>query len=145
MSEAPTPKKTEKKGKSTDIIRVDAESLDVLSDEEQYPEDYPDYFPSGIVDYLVKKDETGILSKREDTRGRLALVYTAATFGIFVLGFVAAVIDAAVTGSSVVENLMQLLPLISGIFLGTLGFVLGYYFRGAEADDESKTPKVTGN
>ncbi len=120
------------------VFKVNSEDLDILDDDSQYPEDYPDYFPSGIVEYLAKKDETNILSKREDTRGRLALVYTVATFGIFVLGFIAAIIDAAVTGNSVVENLMQLLPLISGIFLGTLGFVLGYYFRRAEAEENER-------
>lgn len=153
MSEAPPSqqKKPRQKAK-VQVLPAEAEEdvfalpsgedadLDVMQDEaDQYPEDYPDYFPSGIVEYLVQKDETNIQSKREDTRGRLALIYTVATFGIFVLGFIVSVIDAAIAGTSMIDNLTQLLPLISGIFLGTLGFVLGYYFRRGEEDEKSST------
>ncbi len=72
------------------------------------------------------------LKRREDTRGTLALVYTVSTFIIFGLGMLIAVIDALIRNVSIVDNLKEILPLISGIFLSSLGFVLGYYFRKSE-------------
>jgi len=79
-----------------------------------------------------------ILGKREDVRGRLAIIFTLSTFGIFILGFVVAVLDAYWRGTSIIENLSTLLPLISGMFLGSLGFVLGYYFRKVDGEDSEK-------
>lgn len=76
-----------------------------------------------------------IAKKEEDTRGNLAMVYTVATFTIFVLGFFVAVLDGLIRKASIIENLTTILPLISGIFLGSLGFVIGYYFRRSDEKD----------
>jgi hypothetical protein len=77
-------------------------------------------------------ENQAVIEKREDTRGRLALIYTLATFGVFFFGMIVAVIDGLVRDVSIIENMKEILPLISGIFLGTLGFILGYYFRKGE-------------
>lgn len=106
--------------------------------EEEFPEDFEDYYPMGMLEELNKDRTFQIQSKREDTRGRLAMVYTVATFLVFGLGFIVAVIDGVLTQTSIVDKLTTLIPLISGVFLGTLGFVLGYYFRRAE-DDNSQS------
>lgn len=108
------------------------------AEDEDFPEDYPDYYPSEVNEYLVQQEAVNILKKREDTRGRLAIIYILATFMMFVLGFVVAVLDAVWRNVSIAETLGAILPLISGIFLGTLGFVLGYYFRQAEDEDRRR-------
>lgn len=72
------------------------------------------------------------LKRREDTRGTLALVYTVSTFIVFGLGMLIAVVDAVMRNVSIIDNLKEVLPLISGLFLSSLGFVLGYYFRKGE-------------
>lgn len=105
--------------------------LEQEEEDQEFPEDYDDFFPRGFVD----TKDAGVITikeKREDTRGRLAVLYTAATFMMFVLGFVVSIIDSLLRDTSIVENLVTLLPMISGIFLGSLGFVLGYYFRKSE-------------
>jgi hypothetical protein len=51
---------------------------------------------------------------------------------MFILGFLVAIIDAIIGNKSIIDGLATILPLISGIFLGSLGFVLGYYFRKEE-------------
>lgn len=84
---------------------------------------------------LISPDQLSISQKREDTRGTLAIIYTIATFLMFVMGFVVAVLDGVLRGVSIIQNLSTVLPLLSGIFLGTLGFVLGYYFRKSETQD----------
>lgn len=154
MAEAPTKPESStvpmvdfESDSGAEFVLASASELPVLEDDIQdildNPEDYPDYFVSG--DYQSKLGHTlaeegaiNILTKREDFRGRLAIIYTVATFSMFVLGFLVAILDSALTGSSLVQNLASILPLISGIFLGTLGFVLGYYFRQVESDDATK-------
>lgn len=98
---------------------------------EEQPEDelepeltYTDRIAGEAVEYVVKK--------QEDTRGRLAVIYTLCTFLIFIIGIVIAVLDGILRQVSIVDNLSKVLPLLSGIFLGTLGFVIGYYFRKDE-------------
>lgn len=109
---------------------------DFSSDENPFNEDLPEYYsdgdysPRGVIDDSV--DSVNLESKREDVRGRLAIIYTVATFMMFILGFVVSVIDAITRQIPIVDSLKEILPLISGIFLGSLGFVLGYYFRKAE-------------
>jgi hypothetical protein len=122
----------EEQQSTPDFYIFDPETSDIEpeSDEEEFPEDFPDYVEQGVI----TQDEIMINNKREDTRGRLAVIYVAATFLMFILGFVVSVIDAAWRNVSVIENLRIILPLLSGIFLGTLGFVLGYYFRKSESD-----------
>lgn len=78
---------------------------------------------------LLQSEQGSVIEKQEDTRSRLATIYLIATFFIFVLGMALAVIDGVIRQVSIVENLKEVLSVISGIFLGTLGFVLGYYFR----------------
>lgn len=75
-----------------------------------------------------------VIKKKEETRGILALTYIRATFLVFFLGFFVSILDGVINQSSIVANLEKLLPIISGIFLGTLGFVIGYYFRKDEEE-----------
>ncbi|BCX14127.1 MAG: hypothetical protein KatS3mg085_659 [Candidatus Dojkabacteria bacterium] len=80
-------------------------------------------------EYAQKIDQTSILRKREDYRGILALVYTACTFIVFLVVIAISVIDGLNRDVSIIVNLKETIPLVSGVFLGTLGFVLGYYFK----------------
>lgn len=116
-----------------DFYIFDPETSDIApeNEDEDFPEDFPDYNEGQGV---ISNDEIMIQTKREDVRGRLAVIYVAATFVMFILGFAVSILDAAWRQVSVVENLQIILPLLSGIFLGTLGFVLGYYFRKSEGD-----------
>ncbi len=75
-----------------------------------------------------------ILKKQENTRSRLALIYTFFTFSIFLAAFIVAIVDGLNRNVSIIDNLKEIIPLISGIFLGTLGFVVGYYFRKDQDD-----------
>jgi len=84
------------------------------------------------INDLTKIDDDSVIIRREDTRSRLAIIYTIATFFVFVLGMFIAVLDGILREVSIVDNLTEIVPLISGVFLGSLGFVLGYYFRKGE-------------
>lgn len=111
----------------TEPSKETAEFVSKLEDVIENPEKYvrvSKEFEDNIHAYVSKK--------QEDTRGRLAIIYTIFTFVIFLLGFVVAVLDAQNSGRSIIDNLQIILPLLSGIFLGTLGFVIGYYFRKSE-------------
>ncbi len=79
--------------------------------------------------YSKEIDEIKILKKRENTRGVLAVLYTMLTFLIFGIGMLVATLDGLNRDVSIIDNMQEILPLLSGIFLGSLGFVLGYYFR----------------
>lgn len=100
-------------------------------DAEMMPEAY---YPRGAIDVVGSQNAISIEEKREDTRGRLATIYTVSTFIVFILGFIVSILDALLRNTSIIDNLVKVLPLISGIFLGSLGFVLGYYFRKAEEE-----------
>jgi len=84
------------------------------------------------TDKIIEEASEYIVKKQEDTRGRLAILYTFFTFFMFILGIVICVIDGLNRNVSIIDNLSVVLPLLSGIFLGTLGFVIGYYFRKNE-------------
>lgn len=101
------------------------------SEDEDYPEDYPDYDPAAVPT-ILNQEEVNIRIKREDVRGQLAIIYTVATFGMFVMTFLVSILDALLRETSIVDSLSTLIPLVSGVFLGSLGFVLGYYFRKVE-------------
>lgn len=107
------------------------DKLDETDLEEEAEMSYEDGLEEGLNlnPNLLKSDLDSVIEKKEDTRSRLATIYLLATFFIFVLGMGLAVIDAIIRDVSIVENLKEVLSIISGIFLGTLGFVLGYYFR----------------
>lgn len=124
-------KDKEKRQEDMEVINVDEDDFEL-----DYPEDYPDYYPSESIFRLAQDDKVSILEKREDIRGRLALTYTIATFVMFVLGFAVAILDAHWRETSIIDNLSTILPLLSGIFLGSLGFVLGYYFRRMDSEDK---------
>jgi hypothetical protein len=81
---------------------------------------------------ITKIDSESILSKREDTRAKLALIYVLMTFVIFIITFLVAIVDGLSRNVSIIDNLAKLIPIVSGVFLGTLGFVLGYYFKKGE-------------
>lgn len=103
--------------------------------DDMFDEDY-------YAGYMDGKDETesvydnvknnSVEHKREDTRGRLAIIYTLATFVVFLVVIAIAVFDGVVRKVSIIDNLKDVIPVISGVFLGTLGFVLGYYFKNGE-------------
>ncbi len=93
-------------------------------------EDAEEYEPTPYADSLKELSAVEYIAKKEeDTRGRLAVLYTLSTFFIFVLGFVVAILDGLIRKVSIIDNISTILPLISGIFLGSLGFVIGYYFK----------------
>ena len=77
-----------------------------------------------------------IVKKREDTRSTLAIIYVIATFLIFFTAMAIAVLDGLNRNVSIIDNLTEVIPLLSGVFLGTLGFVLGYYFRKSDDNNE---------
>jgi hypothetical protein len=81
---------------------------------------------------ITKIDSESILSKREDTRAKLALIYVLMTFVIFIITFLVAIVDGLSRNVSIIDNLAKLIPIVSGVFLGTLGFVLVYYFKKGE-------------
>ncbi len=97
---------------------------DVLDDELEDDLYYTQKIDDESRDYVLKK--------QEDTRGRLALIYTVSTFLIFLLTFIVAVLDGILRETSIIDNLTSILPIVSGIFLGSLGFVIGYYFRKSD-------------
>jgi hypothetical protein len=139
MAQKPSNPKLESESSSeVDAQRADlntaprVEFVDMDTGEEaDFPEDYPDYYDSkGFID----QESLSLHNKREDTRGRLAIIYTVATFIMFGLGFLVSVLDAFWRQVSIIDNLATVLPLLSGIFLGSLGFVLGYYFRKLDED-----------
>jgi hypothetical protein len=112
---------------------------DSLLDEELFAEEFSDGYEEGYVDAKDAPEDGSVISrghsvfeKREDTRSRLALIYTILTFLVFFFGMIIAVLDGIHRDVSIIDNLEVIIPLISGVFLGTLGFVLGYYFRKGE-------------
>lgn len=111
-----------------EVIEDEPDGTDL---EEEAEMSYEDGLEEGLNlnPNLLKSDLDSVIEKKEDTRSRLAIIYLLATFFIFVLGMALAVIDGIIRDVSIVENLKEVLSIISGIFLGTLGFVLGYYFR----------------
>jgi superfamily I DNA and/or RNA helicase len=150
MSEAPTKSKIEFVSENNDVIFLDPD--DLLTEDEAGIELSSTQLVEHVdeteeiklqkedkLNSLVKEAESVseyVVKKKEETRGILALIYLRATFLIFILGFVVSVVDSLINKTSIIENLQKLLPLISGIFLGSLGFVIGYYFRKDE--EESK-------
>ncbi len=114
---------------------IDADLSEDLEDEADlsYDEGLEDGFSLGSEIAEVKQD--AVLTKREDTRSRLAIIYTIATFLIFAFGMCIAVLDGVLRDASIIDNLSTIIPLISGVFLGTLGFILGYYFRKGSEDE----------
>jgi hypothetical protein len=108
---------------------VDKNHLEEL-DENQLDSQLESIFEEGeLSEKFEETSQDYVIKKKEDIRGRLAIIYTVLTFSVFILGFLAAIIDSLMTKSSLIQNLQVILPLISGIFLGTLGFVIGYYFK----------------
>ncbi len=85
--------------------------------------------PMRITESIKVDAESYAIVKKEDTRGRLAIIYTVATLLIFVFVILLSFIESIINKTSLVANLTQIIPLISGVLFGTLGFVLGYYFR----------------
>ncbi len=69
-------------------------------------------------------------SKREDTRGRLALIFV---FGFFAILTISSILAGLSEGNKV-DNLKEALITVSGILSGPLGFVIGYYFRKQEEE-----------
>jgi hypothetical protein len=124
-----------------DLIEFEAGTYEEVKNEKEDTEKIDDYPIKPAIEknfnedtYAQKIDKTSILRKREDYRGVLALVYTTSTFIIFFVVIVISVIDGMNRKVSIIENLKELLPLVSGIFLGSLGFVLGYYFKKDKDD-----------
>lgn len=117
---------------------LDAETTDplepVTEDDLEDVEDqaYEDGLEDGLElnpGFVDSEPGNAVIRKREDTRSTLAIIYVIATFAVFVLGMFIAVLDGLNREVSIIDNLSEIIPLFSGVFLGTLGFVLGYYFR----------------
>lgn len=108
------------------------ESAELSNETPEYPSEEEQVIVLDDDYYASEIEKTKILKKREDFRGTLALVYTVSTFLLFLIGMAIAVVDGMNRDVSIIENLERILPLLSGIFLGTLGFVLGYYFRKSD-------------
>ena len=108
-----------------------APSAEKDEDETEY-EAENEYESESFLSKVKESSSDYVIKSREDTRGRLALNYTVLTFIIFILAIIIAVIDGLHRNVSIIDNLREILPLLSGIFLGTLGFVLGYYFKKSE-------------
>jgi hypothetical protein len=68
--------------------------------------------------------------KREDTRGRLALVFLVGFFVILIIGMFVAIIN----DGDKIEGVQEVMVTISGVLSGPLGFVVGYYFRSKEEE-----------
>lgn len=112
------------------------------SDDEEIDEDdlideaeqsYDEGFEDGLNSVEITKiAQDSLLEKREDTRSRIAILFTVLTFSVFVLIIFVSVIDGLARHVSIIENLERAIPLISGVFLGSLGFVVGYYFRSGD-------------
>lgn len=66
---------------------------------------------------IVSPNGDAVFVKREDTRSRLATIYTLATFFIFILGMLIAVLDGLHRNVSIIANLSEVIPLISGVVL----------------------------
>lgn len=115
--------------------RPQSEAAPMQRDETDEEEDDDEYLSDEDFEKIFEKkysdemDKANILKKRESTRGTLAIIYTLFTFLIFAVGILVATLDGINRDVSIIDNLKEILPLISGIFLGSLGFVLGYYFR----------------
>lgn len=101
-----------------------------ISLEDELDEDEFEDYTLPYTNQIIEEASEYVVKRKEDTRGRLALAYTIFTFIIFIIGIFICVLDGLVRGVSIIDNLSTVLPLLSGLFLGTLGFVLGYYFRG---------------
>jgi hypothetical protein len=71
-----------------------------------------------------------IKKKREDIRGRLAFMFL---LGYFII-LVGVIILAAFIDGARVETMMNSVITISGVLSGSLGFVIGYYFRRQEEE-----------
>lgn len=107
-----------------EIDKIESISTYLESENEESQGMISKEFEENALDYVTKR--------AEDTRGRLAIIYTISTFIIFILGFIVSVLDSILRSTSIIQNLQVVLPLLSGIFLGLLGFVVGYYFRKEE-------------
>lgn len=123
-----------------DVTVKNLDNVDELTsedfDEELLDEEgdlsYDEGVEDGVRSAFLSVDQDYVVNKREDTRSRLAIIYTLLTFSVFFLGFISAILDALISDTSIITNLSEIIPLISGVFLGTLGFVMGYYFRKGE-------------
>lgn len=111
---------------------IDEELLD-----EEFSEGYVEGYQDGTGELVISSAVESVFKKREDTRSRLALMYTIFTFIVFIFAMFIAILDGLVRKVSIIDNLSVVIPLISGVFLGTLGFVLGYYFRREEEKDSA--------
>ena len=121
-----------------------------LVDEGLLDEEFSEGYEEGFLDgkdsndlnsktqTIAERNLDSIYFKRENTRSRLAIIYTVFTFSVFFVGMAIAVLDGLARKVSIIENLEVIIPLISGVFLGTLGFVLGYYFRKGEEDSSKE-------
>ncbi len=93
--------------------------------------------PLRIAESILEEAESYSIKKKEDTRERLAIIYTVATLSIFVFVIILSFIESLVNKTNLVTTLREIIPLISGVLFGTLGFVLGYYFRNDNNDRNS--------
>ncbi|HEC64664.1 MAG TPA: hypothetical protein ENI23_05190 [bacterium] len=69
--------------------------------------------------------------KREDIRGRLAFLFL---IGYFII-LIGSIVFSAFAEDVKIERMLESIITISGVLSGSLGFVIGYYFRRQEEGD----------
>lgn len=97
----------------------------------------PSPIPEPESDYSVPGIQKGQLDfKREDTRSKIALCYVKGFLYIIAFALIACLVLLSF-GKITFENLTAILVTLSGILSGTLGFVIGYYFKSGDIDNRS--------
>jgi len=77
------------------------------------------------------QEEPAIAIKKETARSRIAFLYVSSFLGIIVVVFLYAIVN-----SLKINDIKDLLVTISGIMSGPLGFIIGYYFKSADDNND---------
>ena len=70
-----------------------------------------------------------IVSKREDTRGRLAQLFILGFFFCLIGISIFSLLSTPAEGKTAIDNLREAILTVSGVLSGPLGFIIGFYFR----------------
>lgn len=81
---------------------------------------------------IDKQIEVVLKKKREATRERLAYVFVIGVFTILIIG----AIFGFASNKDQVKNITDLVLAFSGVLSGPLGFVIGYYFKRQEEENQ---------
>lgn len=80
---------------------------------------------------LDKEFDGEVKIKKEDTRGKFAIFFLIGFFLVVLIG----IVIGSMAESENVKNMTQIILTISGILSGPLGFIVGYYFRRQEEEN----------